>query len=362
MDLANEDGITNLMILTVNGPMDQLIAAIEQNPEEINRPDQEGRTALTYAYAQNPGVVDLLRVHDAVEMQDQYGHIPSDYDPWVVDQEKIRQAIGPNKEIKNLNDLFDLRWFAEGAESEVFLATSKTTGKKYIFKASNSDSDSDREIYFLEKVHDHWNFVHYYGDFRVPRDQLPIKNVDSFEENLVPVIVLEYLEGKPLLTLGLQPIDEIASIAKQLTNAIHYLHDNGIAHADLHPYNVIYLNSHVVKIIDLGLACAEEGPYSCEKEYPNAIGSFRDFVLGAPEDLTNFEILEDVDLIRVAQLIEDLFPGYHQPWEDKVFSGEFEVKVNDPFFRQLLEKALTLDYMDRITLDEFYHQLFRQYP
>jgi tRNA A-37 threonylcarbamoyl transferase component Bud32 len=360
MDLAREDGITNFMILTVNGPMDQLIAAIEQNPEEINRADNEGRTALTYAYNQNPGVVDLLRINDAQIIPDKYGHIPSDYDPWFVDQGKIQQAT-TNGQINNLNDLFKVEWFGKGAESEVFLATSKTTGKKYIFKAIKADGEVDREIYFLKRVQSHPAFVHYYGDFTVPRDQLPIQDLDEFEEEPVSVIILEYLEGKPLLTLGLQPIEEVVSIAKQLVAAIQYLHVQGVADGDLHSGNVMYLNSHVVKIIDLGLACAEEGPYSCDKMYPNALRLFRDFIFGA-HNVTTFDIMKEVDLIRVAQLIEDLFPGFHEPWEDKVYSGEFRVEVEDPFFRQLLEKVLTLDYMDRITLDEFYHRLFRQYP
>jgi len=71
----------------------------------------------------------------------------------------------------------------------------------------------------------------------------------------------EFVPGAPLRALlkdGPLPIDEVVGIGLQLAKALAEAHTYGIVHRDLKPENVIQTPSGVVKILDFGLAIAEQ--------------------------------------------------------------------------------------------------------
>lgn len=74
-------------------------------------------------------------------------------------------------------------------------------------------------------------------------------------------LVLEYVEGNPLrrrLHSGQPlPLDQAVSIATQLTEALEYIHKNGVYHRDLKPENIILDPSGRIHIIDFGVALLE---------------------------------------------------------------------------------------------------------
>jgi len=80
------------------------------------------------------------------------------------------------------------------------------------------------------------------------------------------VLVLEYIEGRPLTGLG---GDSLAAgqklrIAEQVAAALAAAHERGIVHRDLKPGNVLLTRTGDVKVVDFGLAATPEaaGPFT----------------------------------------------------------------------------------------------------
>jgi len=70
-------------------------------------------------------------------------------------------------------------------------------------------------------------------------------------------LVLEFVEGETLaqrLDRGTPTIDESLQICRQIASALESAHENGIAHRDLKPGNVMITPAGDVKVLDFGLA------------------------------------------------------------------------------------------------------------
>src|ERR1700727_582937 len=73
-------------------------------------------------------------------------------------------------------------------------------------------------------------------------------------------IVMELLEGQTLAEkMGRQsfPIDQLLSLAIQITDALESAHAKGIVHRDIKPANIVVTPRNQVKILDFGLAKIE---------------------------------------------------------------------------------------------------------
>ena len=77
------------------------------------------------------------------------------------------------------------------------------------------------------------------------------------KENGTHFITMEYVEGRPLSALmggdGM-PVNEVFELAVPILDAITSAHEQGIAHRDLKPDNIMVTANRGVKILDFGLA------------------------------------------------------------------------------------------------------------
>jgi serine/threonine protein kinase len=74
-------------------------------------------------------------------------------------------------------------------------------------------------------------------------------------------MILEWVDGVPLSSLWAAgravPVARALDVARQLCDALAYLHARGIVHRDLKPGNVLVTPNGQVRILDLGLAHVE---------------------------------------------------------------------------------------------------------
>jgi serine/threonine protein kinase/DNA-binding SARP family transcriptional activator len=69
-----------------------------------------------------------------------------------------------------------------------------------------------------------------------------------------PFIVMELIQGQSLHDFGVQELDEIVPIARQICAALEHAHTHGIVHRDLKPENVLLTPDGTAKLMDFGLA------------------------------------------------------------------------------------------------------------
>lgn len=77
-----------------------------------------------------------------------------------------------------------------------------------------------------------------------------------------PVIVMEYVEGISLhefIRRGNRPSLKVRiGIARQIADALAYMHSLGVSHRDLKPDNILITRRNEAKIIDIGLGDSED--------------------------------------------------------------------------------------------------------
>ena len=124
---------------------------------------------------------------------------------------------------------------------------------------------------------------------------------------------MEYVDGETLASLlrriGRLPHEKALDIARQLCAGLAAAHDRGVLHRDLKPANIMVDGRGRIRIMDFGLAIANDGP------------SVRD-VAGtpgymAPEQMFGGRITERTDLYALGLVLHEIFAGRRFTADDK---------------------------------------------
>ena len=70
----------------------------------------------------------------------------------------------------------------------------------------------------------------------------------------VPFLVMEYVDGRPLDSMGKLPVRRTCAILRDIALAVHYAHQKGIIHRDLKPQNILVDHDGRAYVTDFGLA------------------------------------------------------------------------------------------------------------
>jgi eukaryotic-like serine/threonine-protein kinase len=153
---------------------------------------------------------------------------------------------------------------------------------------------------------------------------------DLGDEDGMPFIVMEYVEGDPLdklIASGKQiSLVEKLSIIEQVCLALGYAHQRGVVHRDIKPANVIVQQGGVAKIVDFGIARVQSsGPEGGLTRTGNVIGTIHYI---APERLKGRPFDGRSDIFSTGVMLYLLLTG------QLPFTGEdmtvLQRLVNDP--------------------------------
>jgi serine/threonine-protein kinase len=154
---------------------------------------------------------------------------------------------------------------------------------------------------------------------------------DCGDENGIPFIVMELVDGKPLDKLiasneGLPLVDRL-KIVEEVCSALGYAHNHNVVHRDVKPANIFVQPTGTVKLLDFGIARLEE-----KKSHDLSL-TRPGYIIGtvpymAPERLQGKPLDRRSDIFAAGVVLYEIVAG------ELPFSGDEDVLIkrilNDP--------------------------------
>lgn len=130
------------------------------------------------------------------------------------------------------------------------------------------------------------------------------------EKKSRPYIVMEYLNGQTLSELlkNVRPLPEpdAVKIAGHICTALTYMHQNGVIHRDLKPQNIMLCNDGTIRIMDFGIARAQNSRRLTFVGFTPTMGT-PDYM--APEQVRGGRGDERTDIYSLGAILYEMTTG-----------------------------------------------------
>jgi serine/threonine-protein kinase len=162
--------------------------------------------------------------------------------------------------------------------------------------------------------------------------------LDAGAKGGLPFLVLEYVEGLPLLNhiIEYAPLlEQRLRVFRAIVEAISYAHTQLVVHRDLKPSNVLVSESGQVKLLDFGVAgllASDDGDETTESAATRIAGRGLTIEYAAPEQITGDATGVASDVYSLGALGYHLLSGHraHLPEKAGRAALEYAVLHGDP--------------------------------
>jgi serine/threonine protein kinase/signal transduction histidine kinase len=204
--------------------------------------------------------------------------------------------------LQNNYDL--LNPISKSRESDVFLVRQKETSLLFLLKSIKQREDSVNQIDLKKRFYHEMDVVSSLDHPHIAKPYDTIIEDDTFS------ILYPYERGDTLAQLfeikDVFAEPDAMRIAKQLLNALEYIHGRGIIHSDINPHNIFITEEKGVQLLDFGFSMSEDEA----RKIPEGriIGTFP-FLSPEQMGFTRFKIDTRTDLFCTAIILYRMLAG-----------------------------------------------------
>ena len=270
-----------------------------------------------------------------------------------------------------IGDYIKKKVLGHGAFGTVFIGTNKNTGEDFAIKEMSKN-------YIYQNPKNYNDFMRELNIIKTIKSENSVKFINYLEDPYNCYIVMELCDSDLLKYLDEVHInrfstEEIREILSQLNNTFREMRKLKLIHRDLKLGNILikFLNKEktkfIVKVSDFGLSRTINS--NANYEYMSTIG-IGDPIIKAPELYFNQPYNEKCDLWSIGIIIYHLY--FHclpnqclnispMAYFNTIINNVQNSKHMDPQLRDLLNKLLIINQVERISWDEYFnHPFFKE--
>ena len=192
-------------------------------------------------------------------------------------------------------------------------------GMGTVFKAERADDEYHQQV-AIKLIHSHLVNQKIIERFQNERQILANLNHPNIAHLInggtteygVPFIVMEYVDGQPILKYSKQKqlsIDQRLALFVQVAQAIAYAHQNLVVHRDIKPENILVSESGEVKLLDFGIAKIVSPDVFANPELTQVDQRAMTPYYASPEQLTGQPTTTSCDVYSLGILLFQLLTG-----------------------------------------------------